>query len=84
ILPWYTLHQTFIIIAAFYLSSLGMPIGVEVVLLLTLVYGGCFVCYELIKRFTITRFLFGLRLEVPSMKTQEGSAAKIAIIERSV
>ncbi len=61
ILPWYVLHQTITIILAWHLSSLGLPIGLEAMMVVLGTVGGCAVGYELIRRFRLTRFLFGLK-----------------------
>jgi glucan biosynthesis protein C len=63
ILPWYVLHQTITIILAWNLSSLALPIGLEATLVVLGTVAGCGLGYELIRRFQVTRFLFGLKLE---------------------
>ncbi|MCW8925374.1 MAG: acyltransferase family protein [Xanthomonadales bacterium] len=65
ILPWYVLHQTITIILAWHLSSLGLPISLEATLVVFGTVGGCAVGYEVIRRFRLTRFLFGLKLQEP-------------------
>jgi glucan biosynthesis protein C len=62
ILPWYVLHQTLTVIAAWYLSSIGLPIGLEALLVVLATIAGCTAGYEIVRRFTLTRFLFGLKL----------------------
>ena len=63
ILPWYVLHQTITIILAWYLSPLGMHTGFEAALVTAGTVAGCAIGYEIIRRFTLTRFVFGLKLE---------------------
>lgn len=63
ILPWYVLHQTITIILAWYLSQLGLRVGLEAFLVVTGTVVGCALGYELIRRNNVTRFLFGLKLE---------------------
>ncbi len=63
ILPWYILHQTLIVVLAFWLSSLSLPQPVEVALLITATVLGCALGYELVKRFWLGRLLFGLKLD---------------------
>ena len=63
ILPWYVLHQTYTIILAWYLVPLGLHTGLEAFLVLAGTVAGCAISYELIRRTTVTRFLFGLKLE---------------------
>jgi hypothetical protein len=62
ILPWYVLHQTLTILLAWHLSRLGIPIGLEAMLVVAGTVAGCMLGYELIRRFTACRFLFGLKL----------------------
>ena len=65
ILPWYVLHQTVTIILAWYLAPLGLQTGLEAFLVLAGTVAGCAVSYELIRRNTVMRFLFGLKLKEP-------------------
>ena len=62
ILPWYVLHQTITIILAWHLSSLGLPISLEATLVVFGTVAGCALGYELIRRFRLTRVLFGLKM----------------------
>jgi surface polysaccharide O-acyltransferase-like enzyme len=64
ILPWYVLHQTITIILAWHLSSLGLPIILEAISVVFGTVAGCALGYELIRRFRLTRFLFGLKLHL--------------------
>lgn len=61
ILPWYMLHQTLIIVFAVWLKPLTLPIAVEAPLLLMLTCAGCWLGYELIRRFWLSRGLFGMK-----------------------
>jgi hypothetical protein len=70
ILPWYILHQTLIIVFAMWLSQLTLGPVVEPFLLIVFTFMGCFIGYELIKRFTITRFIFGLKINKKASKGQ--------------
>ena len=65
ILPWYVLHQTITILLAWYLSSLGMNTGLEAALVVVGTVAGCAIGYEIIRRFTVIRFMFGLKYEKP-------------------
>ena len=75
ILPWYVLHQTITIILAWYLSPLGMNTGLEALLLVIGTVGGCALAYEVIRRFTVLRFLFGLKLEDGRGQREQKAAA---------
>lgn len=64
ILPWYMLHQTLIIVFAVWLKPLALPVGVEATLLIILTCAGCWAGYELVKRFWLSRWLFGLKVTI--------------------
>jgi hypothetical protein len=62
VLPVYVLHQPILLLAAFFLFPLRLPIPVEVLLLAAATGLGSFVIYEVaVRPFTMSRFLFGLR-----------------------
>ncbi|WP_438864505.1 acyltransferase family protein [Neptunicella sp.] len=71
ILPWYILHQTLIILAAMALQSAHLPIGLEAVLILIITVCGCYLGYELVKRFWLGRLLFGLKLQSKPINTHK-------------
>ncbi|MGJ8664419.1 MAG: acyltransferase family protein, partial [Marinicella sp.] len=54
--PYYILHQTFIIVLAYYFSDFG-PIT-EPVVVIVLTFAGCGLCYEIIRRSAVLRLLF--------------------------
>ncbi|WDD97355.1 acyltransferase family protein [Thalassomonas actiniarum] len=62
VLPWYILHQTLIIIFAACLAKFALGPVLEPLLLILMTFAGCFIGYEVIKRFTLTRFIFGLKV----------------------
>ena len=62
VLPIYVLHQPILLVAAFWLFPLRLPVPVEVLLLAGATGLGSFAVYEaLIRPFAICRFLFGLK-----------------------
>ncbi len=61
VLPYYMMHQTLIVIAAYALHSIGIPVGIQFVLILLFTLVGCALTYELAKRNVVTRVLFGLK-----------------------
>lgn len=69
ILPWYMLHQTLIVVFAVWLKALALPVGIEAVLLIALTCAGCWVGYEIVKRFWLSRWLFGLKVTLPTLTT---------------
>jgi len=62
VLPWYILHQTLIIIFAMWLAKFELGPVFEPILLICFTFVGCALGYEVIKRFVVTRFIFGLKL----------------------
>lgn len=61
ILPWYLLHQTLIIVFAWWLRALDIAVSIEAVLLVMLTALGCGVGYELIRRNRLLRWLSGMK-----------------------
>ncbi|WP_416307651.1 acyltransferase family protein [Neptunicella sp. SCSIO 80796] len=75
ILPWYIFHQTLIILAAMAIKSWHLPALPEAALIVLMTVSGCYLGYELVKRFAITRLLFGLKLfESPQRNPKPGTA----------
>ncbi len=63
--PYYILHQTFIIVIAYWLSDLGALMQPAAVIVLTFV--GCALSYELIRRSQVLRLLFGLKIGLANL-----------------
>lgn len=62
IFPWYILHQTFIVVAGYWLTRQGLPVSIEFVFVTVATIGGCLFVHELIiRRSRILRPLFGLK-----------------------
>jgi hypothetical protein len=60
--PFYILHQTLIIVVAFYIRNLDISIFLKFTLLSFATFSGSWLLYEfIIKRLRITRILFGLK-----------------------
>ena len=76
ILPWYMLHQTLIIIFAVWLKPLALPVAIEAVLLVVLTCAGCWAGFELVKRFRLSRWLFGLKVKLPAGRAHPTIAAQ--------
>ncbi|WP_223786667.1 acyltransferase family protein [Marinicella meishanensis] len=58
--PYYILHQTLIIVAAYALRDFG-PVS-QPLLVIGLTFGGCALAYEIIRRSAVLRLLFGLKI----------------------
>lgn len=68
ILPWYMLHQTLIVVFAWWLKPLQIHAGLEAVLLIIATALGCWLGYELIRRIAVLRPLFGLKTKLETDK----------------
>jgi peptidoglycan/LPS O-acetylase OafA/YrhL len=59
--PVYILHQTVIVLLAFYVVTLPLPWYGQWLLLLALAVAVTFALYEVVRRVDVLRFLFGMR-----------------------
>lgn len=65
--PLYILHQTVIVVAAFYLIALPGPWVLQWAVLFIVVIAGTFASYEVVRRVGILRFLFGMKTRAPEV-----------------
>lgn len=63
VLPWYLLHQTIIVVIAWWFSFVDLPIELEVVLLVALTVFACMLGAELIRRVRLLSYLSGVRVK---------------------
>lgn len=68
--PVYILHMIFLFLGSWWIFPLSLPIQLEFVLVLIFTITGCFTAFEIIKRITILRPLFGLRMKKCNELTQ--------------
>lgn len=62
IYPFYILHQTVLVILAYYVIQWNIPVVIKFLILSTATLTICVLIYDLlIKRNNITRFLFGMK-----------------------
>ena len=61
VLPYYILHQTFIVVLAFVLSPMQLGPDFEPLIIIVGTFTGCIMSYEIIRRVTLLRPLFGLK-----------------------
>src|SRR5439155_17857384 len=62
--PLYILHQTLILIFGYYVAKWDLSITLKLIILVVLCFISLMLIYELlIKRFTITRLLYGLKVK---------------------
>jgi peptidoglycan/LPS O-acetylase OafA/YrhL len=59
--PVYILHQTVIVVAAFWIVGLAASEALQWLTLLVVSVAVTFALYEVVRRFAVTRFLFGMR-----------------------
>ncbi len=62
IFPFYIIHQTTIVVCAFWLSRLGLPLALEAAILVAATAASCVLTYEIARRVGWLRPLFGLKL----------------------
>ena len=72
VLPYYILHQTIIVVMAYWLASFHLGPVLEPFIIIVATFAGCILGYEIIRRVSLLRPLFGLKWE--SGKT--GTVAK--------
>jgi surface polysaccharide O-acyltransferase-like enzyme len=71
IFPVYLIHQTITVVAAHYLGQAGLPVGLEVPLLIAITVAGCWLFYDIGRRIPFLRIWIGLpsRSKVPTRPT---------------
>ncbi|EGF93473.1 acyltransferase family protein [Asticcacaulis biprosthecium C19] len=60
IFPFYIVHQTITVVAAYELNQLHWPLAIEATALVVITFGGCWLSYEIVRRIPLLRPLFGL------------------------
>lgn len=78
--PFYILHQTFIVVFGYQLSTLNLGVIVESSLLILTTVTACLICYEAIKRINILRPCFGLKMQPLTGKFRQQLAYIIALL----
>jgi glucans biosynthesis protein C len=61
VFPFYIVHQTAIIVAAWWLTPLNLPLAVEAGLVITATFAACFLAYEIARRAGWAGLLLGVR-----------------------
>jgi peptidoglycan/LPS O-acetylase OafA/YrhL len=59
--PWYVLHQSLIVLLAYWLIPLRLPAGLEATAVLVGTVAGCWIGFALVRRLPPLRPLFGLK-----------------------
>ena len=63
VFPFYILHQTIILTAGWWLTQQGLPVVIEVPLLVGVTFIGCWLGFEIIRRIDFLRPLFGMKVK---------------------
>lgn len=65
VFPFYIIHQTVIVVAGYHLTELGLPAGAEAAILVLGTAAACVAGYEIVRRVSVLRPVFGLKYEQP-------------------
>lgn len=60
-MPFYLLHMTFTVLAGFFVVQLDAPVAVKYPLIVLSATGSTLLAYEVIRRWKVSRWLFGLK-----------------------
>ncbi len=60
-MPFYLLHMTFSVLAGYFVIKLSAPVAVKYLLIVFSATGLTLLAYELVRRWNLTRWLFGMR-----------------------
>lgn len=74
VFPFYIVHQTIIVVAGHHLAKLGLPQGLEALVLIGVTAAGCLATYLLVSRIALLRPLFGLKAQPASAKRPPAAA----------
>lgn len=76
VFPFYLVHQAVILLAAWQIDRLGLPVAIEALLLVAATVAGCLLAFEIARRSGPFRPLFGLRQRV---RPKPSAAAFVAM-----
>jgi len=74
--PVYLLHQTVIVIAAFYVVDLAAAEPLQWLTLMVVSAAGTFTLYEIVRRTRVTRWVFGMKVARPAGTKQPEAAGR--------
>ena len=60
-MPFYLLHMTFSVLTGYFVIQLNAPVAVKYPLIILVATGLTLIAYELVRRWNVTRWLFGMR-----------------------
>jgi glucans biosynthesis protein C len=61
-MPFYLLHMTFSVVTGYFAIQLDAPVAIKYPLIVLVATGLTLVAYELVRRWNVTRWLFGMKL----------------------
>lgn len=61
VMPFYLLHMTFTVLTGFFVIRIDAPVVVKYPLIVLIATGATLLAYELIRRWKVTRWLFGMK-----------------------
>jgi len=60
-MPFYLLHMTFSVVTGYFVIRLNAPVAVKYPLIVLVATGLTWIAYELVRRWNISRWLFGMK-----------------------
>jgi hypothetical protein len=81
VFPWYVLHQSLIVLLAYWLIPLRLPVLVEAAGVLGGTVAGCWMGFALVRRIPPLRPLFGMKWRSPRPGTARSAASPAGIAE---
>lgn len=61
-MPFYLLHMTFSVVTGYFVIKLDAPVAIKYPLIVLVATGLTLLAYELVRRWNVTRWLFGMKL----------------------
>lgn len=61
-MPFYLLHMTFSVVTGYFAVQLNLPVAIKYPLIVLIATGLTLAAYELVRRWNVTRWLFGMKL----------------------
>jgi len=83
IFPWYLVHQTVIIAAAWTLRPLALPLALEATAILFATLAGCMLFFAAVRHANWLRFLSGLKPASAKLRSPRGSCVRECRSERA-
>lgn len=75
--PWYILHQSAMVVLAYWLVPLALPVALEATLVIAGTLAACALGHEIVRRIGVLRPLFGLKRRKRSVRAQPEALAVV-------